>query len=91
MIVYVKKAGVFILIAVFVLSIAGSAFAAPSWLEDGSKKIPPGQLKKLRKESTNRPAPPLCSEAKEEKYEISRKSSGKNMRKGVSIRFTAGD
>ena len=29
MIVYVKKAGVFILIAVFVLSIAGSAFAAP--------------------------------------------------------------
>lgn len=53
-----KKAGVFILIAVLILSIAGAAFAAPSWLEDGSKKIPPGQLKKIEDRKDNKQVGP---------------------------------
>ncbi|MGI6318212.1 MAG: hypothetical protein GX263_06795 [Firmicutes bacterium] len=53
-----KKAGVFILIAVFILSIAGAAFAAPPWLEDGSKKIPPGQLKKIEEGKYKQTGPP---------------------------------
>lgn len=42
-----KKAGVIFLVVFFVLSIAGAAFAAPSWLEEDAKKIPPGQQKKM--------------------------------------------
>ncbi|HHX77613.1 MAG TPA: hypothetical protein GX697_04625 [Firmicutes bacterium] len=53
-----KKAGVFILIAVLILSITGAAFAAPSWLEDGSKKIPPGQLKKIEDRKDNKQVGP---------------------------------
>ena len=62
-----KKAGVFILIAVFVLSIAGSAFAAPSWLEDGSKKIPPGQLKKIEEGKYKQTGPPAFVLQKQKK------------------------
>ena len=40
-----KKAGIILLIVVFVVSIAGAAFAAPRG--EDAKKIPPGQLKKM--------------------------------------------
>ena len=69
-----KKAGVFILIAVFVLSIAGSVFAAPPWLEDGSKKIPPGQLKKIEEGKHKQTGPPAFvlqkQEAKQEEKKL---------------------
>jgi hypothetical protein len=41
----VKKAGVILLITVFVLSVAGAAFASPLW--EDPDVLPPGQQKKL--------------------------------------------
>jgi hypothetical protein len=65
-----KKAGIILLIAVFVVSIAGTALAAPRG--EDAKKIPPGQLKKMgintEEDETVKQAgpPPFVLQKKEE-------------------------
>lgn len=72
-----KRAGVILLVAVMVLSIAGAALAAPPWLDDGSKKIPPGQLKKIEEQDNkikdkgdNETGPPAFVLQKQEEKKI---------------------